>query len=620
MTAPKPELHTQPDGFKYSFGRYCLHPDGTLLRDATVVPLPPKESHILRLLVANAGKIVSAQQLRDAVWGTVHVSPDSLPRCISSLRSSLDPPDCIQTVYKRGYRFKLPVRHIPAERSEARTIERRKVRFNSVPRLAILPFATTDGVPEFFGPSIAEQTMLCLNRTRNGVVDLVARASVFSLAETGASVLEVAKELQADLAIAGTVIGLPQHLRLRVEMIRVADSVQLWIEDFLVRRDLLASADARIARRITARIRDSFVRPVAALSSLSLPSTAETTAAIAPPTEARRSEAYALYMQACVQCNTLEYHEMQNAIRCFHQAIDLDESLLAARVHLMHAYLTHSSFGYMRADIAAELARKQAEFVQSHPSNGLSIDPALGWIHFHHDRDFAAASTAFARPQYTGYNPWNTIYQVRYALSRGRSAEALSLLRTALEVDPYSPILHGRLTWALHLAGDATAALEQARQSLALFPNHPIAVFFSAIVFASTGNASGSTSCPYAAQATELATRLIQAAPLLDAGYAILAYAQARQGRIIEARALLDRQQALSRERFVMSSFHAPALVELGEFDAAMEALTIADEQHCPWLFELLNDPRLRPLHGEPEFERLRSLAIDGAPLGASVA
>jgi len=619
MTVPGPQLHLEPDGLQYSFGCYCLQPDGTLLRDSAVVSLPPKELQILRLLIARAGQVIPAKEIREAVWGEVHVSTDSLPRCISSLRTRLDSPDCIQTLYKRGYRFNLPVTSSPAERSSAKFVERRAARFCSVSRLAILPFATGGGVPEYFGPGIAEQTIFRLSRTRNGVVDVVARDSVFNLAMRGGTAQEVATELFADLAITGTIVALPQHFRLRAEMIRVVDATQLWSEDFLVPHDLLSHADIRLARQITARIRDVFVGPVAPVISRPLSPSA---AASTRHNGARRSQAYALYMQACAQWNTLELHQMQDAIRGFHQAIDLDESLLAARVRLMHAYLEHSSLGYMRADLAAELARKQAEIVQSQSqsTNGHSVHAALGWIHCHHDRDFASARTAFSRSQHTGYNRWNIAYQVHFALAQSRCSEAVDLLRAAVVSDPYSPFIHGLLTWALHLAGDANAALEQAEHSLVLFPDRLPVTFFSAIVFAAAGNATGTASGSYAAQATELATRLIQSSPSFDAGYATLAYAQARQGRIIEAGALLDRQHRLSRERFVMSSFHAPALVELGEIDAAIEALTTADEQHCPWLFELLGDPRLQPLHGEPEFERLRNLIRNGVPLDVSVA
>jgi DNA-binding winged helix-turn-helix (wHTH) protein/tetratricopeptide (TPR) repeat protein len=612
MNVPKPELQLEPEVVQYTFGRYCLCPDGTLLRDSAVVSLPPKEAQILRLLLAGAGQIIPAQKLREKAWGEVHVSADSLPRCVSSLRARLDSADCIQTVYKRGYRFTLPVQQNPTGRVGERVTERRAARFSSVPRLAIVPFQTKDGVPDYFGPGIAEQTMLRLGRARNGVVEVMAQNSVFTLVEGGASSLAVAKELRADLALTGTVTALATHFRLRAELTRVASTGQLWVEDFLVPRESLAYADTLLAKRIIARIRDSFARPVVPHGSVSL--------SAAAPREAQRSQAYALYMQACVQWNTMERHQMQDAIRGFHQAIDLDESLFPARLHLMHAYLGHSTLGYMRADLAAELARKQAEIIHAQASSSYSVHPALGWIHFHHDRDFAAAAAAFARPQGAGYSPWNLIYQVRFALGQGRAPEAIALLRSALEADPYSPALHGRLAWALHLAGDARGALERAKRAHSLFPNHAWIMLFCSIVYAAAGNAGRDENGQWAAQATELALRLTQSSPSLDAGYATLAYVQARQGRIIEARALLDRQQWLSRERFVMRSFQAPALVELGEIDAAIEALVTADEQHCPWLFELLGDPRLKPLHGEPEFERLRAFSRKDPPADASVA
>ena len=87
------------------FGSFRLNADGTLLREASVVHLPPKELAALRLLASHPGEIVTPAQLRQALWGDVHVTSESIPKCVSSLRARLEPDDCIQTVYKRGYRF-----------------------------------------------------------------------------------------------------------------------------------------------------------------------------------------------------------------------------------------------------------------------------------------------------------------------------------------------------------------------------------------------------------------------------------------------------------------------------------------------------------------------------------
>ena len=610
--------HGTPDWY-YSFGPFCLCPDGTLMRDHLPVALPPKEIAILRLLLTHAGSVVAIERLRLEGWGDVHVSADSLSRCLSSLRARLEPFDCIQTAYKRGYRFALAVRQHHEEPAKTpHPFDRRTGRTPGPPRLAILPFVAEAGVPEFLGPGIAEETMLRLARERNPVAELVARDSVFHLARRGTAAREVGLALGADLALAGTIVSLPMHYRLRIEMIRVGEAVQLWIEDFLIPRGLLACADARVVRRITARIRNTFAMEIGPVHN---PEHAceGSPPSVPTPRMLQRSEAYRIYLQSCAEWNTLERHHMQDAMRGFQRAQDLDPTLQGPRVHLAHGYLAQSSFGYMRADVAAEEARKQIEIELSLTAAGQSLYPALGWIHYHHDRDLSAARDAFARPQRLGYNALSTVYRIRFALGQGRFSDALTEARAGLDADPHSPLLHGRLAWALHLAGDAEGASEQAIRTQKLFPDHPGALFFCSMVLAAACP-PGDSKSELATGAIALTTRLTQRAPFLDAGSATLAYAYARQGRIMEARSLLDRLQWLSRERFVMRSFHAPALVELGEYDAAIEALTFAEEQHCPWLFELLADPRLKPLHRETEFQRLCAIGRQAVAPDASVA
>jgi DNA-binding winged helix-turn-helix (wHTH) protein/tetratricopeptide (TPR) repeat protein len=608
MHLAEPPLQPQIDGTQYIFGSYCLRPDGVLVRNAEAVPLPPKELAALRLLLAHAGQIVSIEQLRRGVWGETHVSTDSLPRCISSLRARLKSQDCIQTIYKHGYRFNMLVKPVHIDTCGEERKERRVLSRTGLPRVAILPFLLGDGVPESLSAGIAEEIMLQLSRAQNPIIDVMARDSVFTLAATGLGAQQIGNTLQADLALTGTITALPLHLRLRAEMIRTADGVQLWVEDFLVPLGLLAYTDVRMAKRITARIRDSFVGPTT-------PVTAKSDAGLAE-LESRRSEAYSAYMTAKHKWKSLERHQIQDAVRGFQHALELDSTLLSARVHLMHSYLSHSAFGYMRADMAAELARKQAEITLSFAQGGKSVHLALGWIYFHHDRNLAAANAAFGNPQNQGHDTWNLLYRTRFALGQCRFAEAIGLLRAAEEIDSYSPMVHSRLIWTLHLSGERVATLKQAEHALRLFPDHPWVLFFASIVLANSSKPGGELS----ARATTLASRLIQIAPSFDAAYATLAFTLARQRRTSEARAVLERQQWLCRERFVMRSFHAAARVELGDHDEAIEDLTLAEQQHCPWIFELVSDPRLQPLHGNPVFQELASIPSKMQSACASVA
>ena len=108
------------------------------------------------------------------------------------------------------------------------------------------------------------------------------------------------------------------------------------------------------------------------------------------------------------------------------------------------------------------------------------------------------------------------------------------------------------------------------------------------------------------ARAVELA-RALASRSAHDLATAAHAYALACAGRKEEARTLLERLQWLSRERFVMNTFDAATYVAMDDDDAALEELRIANENRCPWFFQTLGDPRLQPLRGRPEFERMRS-------------
>src|SRR5207237_4639104 len=74
---------------EFSFGKLRLDSSGTLTRGDELIHLPPKELAALRLLLAHAGQIVTHQQLKQALWGDVHVTDDSVPKCVSSLRELL---------------------------------------------------------------------------------------------------------------------------------------------------------------------------------------------------------------------------------------------------------------------------------------------------------------------------------------------------------------------------------------------------------------------------------------------------------------------------------------------------------------------------------------------------
>jgi predicted ATPase len=90
----------------------CFHIDAQnelLWCDGKQVPLAPKPFAVLRYLVENPHRLVTHDELLDALWPETYVQPQVLRTYILELRKVLsddpDEPQYIQTVPKRGYRF-----------------------------------------------------------------------------------------------------------------------------------------------------------------------------------------------------------------------------------------------------------------------------------------------------------------------------------------------------------------------------------------------------------------------------------------------------------------------------------------------------------------------------------
>ena len=560
---------------RYWFAGSRLEADGTLWRGNAALELAAEELAVLRLLLARAGEIACPLELKRAVWGDEHASDEVVAKCIASLRERLHPADCIESVYKRGYRITVDVK---ADHTRAA---------GALPRLAILPFAVGYGVPEYLGSAIAEETAAQLCDAEFAGATIAARESVLTLARRGMASVEIGRTLGADLVLGGEIYATPERLRVRAELIRVEDSAQLWVEDVMVERGRTMELEQELVNRVSSRI-DSGGLSLAAVAATG------TKRGDSP----RIPEALELYLRAHHEWQTLERHHMQDAMGRLQRAIELDPAFVAARADLAHLCVMQALYGFMPAPAAAGVARRATAQIAEFEEGADVLLPAMGWIRFHVDRDLSAALDAFARSAQLPHDPRVTRARTMFLLSRHRFDEALDTLRAAIQNDPYSPWLHAELAWALHLAGEAEASVDQIRKAISQFTEHDGAHLYGAMILAYNGEA---------ARAVELARALESRSAHFDLATSAHAYALACARRKEEARTLLDRMQWLSRERFVMNTFNAATYVAMEEDEAALEELRIANENRCPWFFEMLGDPRMLPLRGRPEFERMRS-------------
>ena len=557
-------------GRTFNFGNLHLETDGTLTRGSEIIHLAPKELAALQLLLTHAGQIVTHQQLKKALWGDVHVTDDSVPKCLSSLRESLAPDDYIQTVYKRGYRLSTEVYKSELEMPEVRL------------RLVIVPFSVEMNVPAHLGLSIAEETIALLTADPLFPVHILARDSAFSLSARGMTAHQVGEALQADLVLTGTLRSLPAHFRLRAEMIKVSEGTQIWVEDMLVAQGRIAGLESELANRL-------FVRLGTYDAFLSRRNDAGTDRAENP----QRHVAYQFFLRGHYEWQTLQRHRVADGIQHLLRATELDPTLYASHIDLANARVIQMIFGFVPPAEAAEQVRQAAEAIPAHVEGAEAVLPALGWVRFHVDHDLPGALRAFSSSAHLPHETSITRHRSLFALSRHRFVEAIELLIEALHVDPYSPWLNARLAWAYHLSGEAAMAVAQAEHALDIFPGHESTNIYGSIILAFNGHAD---------RAIAVAENLVRQFPYFDPGTAVYGYALARAGRTDEARSILERLQWLSRERFVLNSFTAPICVALGDTEGAIAEMHTAAESRCPWFFQMLADPRLQSLRSHPQF------------------
>jgi predicted ATPase/DNA-binding winged helix-turn-helix (wHTH) protein len=131
----------QTGPLSYQFGEYTLDlGKGSLLRAGEEIKLRPKVYEALKYFVENPGRLISKQELMEAVWAEAFVTDDSLVQCTAELRRALgSSQQFLKTVPKRGYIFHAEVTQPgpgPESISDPRPLDAENERPSSAAKLA----------------------------------------------------------------------------------------------------------------------------------------------------------------------------------------------------------------------------------------------------------------------------------------------------------------------------------------------------------------------------------------------------------------------------------------------------------------------------------------------------
>jgi adenylate cyclase len=93
----------------YRFGAFVLDSENQALRTTEGIPIPlrPKSFALLRLMVENAGRLLTRETIMEALWPNIFVTDDNITQCAHDVRRALGRETChlLQTIRRRGYIF-----------------------------------------------------------------------------------------------------------------------------------------------------------------------------------------------------------------------------------------------------------------------------------------------------------------------------------------------------------------------------------------------------------------------------------------------------------------------------------------------------------------------------------
>ena len=172
---------------------------GVFRRGDRAIDLRPKSFEVLRYLVENAGRLVSKDELIQAIWPNLNVADELVARCVSDVRQALNDTEqrFIKTVPRRGYCFAAAI-SLRVNEPEQPTLA-----LPDKPSIVVLPFLNMTGDPEqeYFTEGITEDMITDLSRFHSLFV--IARNSSFSYKGKSPDVRQVGRDLGGSLCPRG---------------------------------------------------------------------------------------------------------------------------------------------------------------------------------------------------------------------------------------------------------------------------------------------------------------------------------------------------------------------------------------------------------------------------------
>jgi TolB-like protein/Tfp pilus assembly protein PilF len=436
------------------FGDYALD-TGTreLTRDGLLVAVEPQVFDLLVFLLGNRDRVVSKDDIIDAVWQGRVVSESTLTSRINAARKAIgdsgEQQNLIRTIARKGFRF---VGEVHAESPDGTA--RKPAAVSERPAIAVLPFSNMSGDPEqeYFSDGISEDIITALSKLRWFLV--IARNSSFTYKGRPVHLKQLGEELGVDYVVEGSVRKSGERVRITAQLNAVASDSHIWAE----RYDRSLSDVFAVQDEITEAIVSAIEPQLYA---------AENFRAERKPPESL--DAWDLVMRALSHYWRVTRQDSVVAQALLEKATRIDPNYGQAFGVLAASYTFTAHMGWIAWSAAMLPAEQAADAAIRADSEDAWAHLALANVHLfarRFDDSVAEFETALR------LNPNFALAQAYYALSLaycGRPQDSETAVRRALRLSPRDPlaaVYQGILSYSLFVSRDYEQAIRFAREAL----------------------------------------------------------------------------------------------------------------------------------------------------------
>jgi len=445
--------------------------------------------------------------------------------------------------------------------------------------LAVLPLENLSRDPEqeYFAEGLTEALITTLAKI--GELRVVSRTSAMQYKGVHKGLKDIARELEVDVIVEGTVLRAGRRVRITAQLIDAPREAHLWAESY--ERDLrdVLSLQTEVAQAIARQIR------------IKLTPIDEARLGAAP---AVKPEAYESYLKGRYHWNG--HHGIRKAIPFFEEAIGIDPTYASAYAGLADCYSALMAWGQVSPNDGCVKAKVLA-------LKALALDGTLAQAHTSlalatmYEYDFSGAEREFERAIELNSKYATAHHFFGYYLgAMGFYEESVTELRRAIRLDPFSALINAFLGYVYVYARRFDQAIDQFLKTLQLDPNSVPAL----------GGLGWAYRCRLLYQPAIIASR--RAVELWPTGSSMLAFlgeACAAAGDRQEAERILLQLEQLSKQRYVSPYAVARVHATLGEVEAALGLLQTAYDQRAGWMVLLKVDPCIDNLRSFPRFQDL---------------